>query len=785
MHLVFQGKELQLKTQIRIQPHKKLVFFIGVLISFLLVAINGINLIGIHGVNTSVLKLNYIAGIKSDALAMRNHVYRHFFLEKLENMDTQEQVVKDSASSLTSKIENFLKIASSDDRTHLETIKSRLEEYAKAHSKSLNLSKSFLKEDAISNESNEGEPLYQQLLESILTLQDKYSIRNPNELNEKIGSILLKSLLLGAFLSLFFLGLFHRMLIQRIYQILAAIKDIKEGKLGTTLKLKVADEISLVADGISAMSLSLKQKETDLLEYQTRLEEMVDEKTRDIRGILSNIRQGILAVRDGTGTVDEEHSAFLEELLERKDIKGNDIINLCFTQSTLGQDALDQLRNGFAFTVGEDEMAFEFNRDVFPREIQVKRGEKTTILEIDWNPITANGIIRKILVAIRDVTELQQLRLEAERKNAEFALIAEILNIPPEKFHNVIQSSKNLLLANCNLLESVEHLSDSSIDVLFRNMHTFKGLARTYKLSSLTSRIHEVEENYKVMKTGVQIPIPKLLKDIEELQDRVKVIQTLNEEKLGRKAVDSDKILLIDKQQIRDNLSHLQAIDLSNLNGGDRERIKVLRDLFGKMVYNPLQSVLQPQIESLREIAISLGKEPPNVVFQDEGMSINRNLHTLLSNVFSHLLRNSVDHGIEKPEVRLAKGKPAAGTLTFVIQSHFDQLTIVFSDDGRGLNLPKILEKAISKGIPEAQKFPITNFEVAHLILAPGFSTADKVTEISGRGVGMDAVRAYVEEFNGTFEIRIDHPESTEIRPVATQFVISLPGGNFERMDDL
>lgn len=751
--------------------------------TFLLVAINVINLFGIYGVNASVLKLNYISGIKSDALAMRNSIYRHFFLEKLDVMDKQEATVKESAAALNEKIDQFLKIGDPKDQENLEAVRARLAAYTMVYDKSLSLSKSFLKEDAISNESTQGEPAFQQLLESIIALQAKYSIHNPNELNDKIGSILLRSLFYGALMSLFFLILFDRAIIKRIYQILTTIKDIEEGRLGTTLKLKVADEISLVADGISAMSVSLKQKETDILKYQNGLEEMVEEKTRDIRAILSNIRQGILAIRDAEGTVAEEHSDYLEEMLDRKDIKGNNIVSLCFAKSSLGQDGIDQLRNAVAVTVGEDELAFDANYSLFPKQVQIQKADKTAMLEVDWNPILVNGTIKKILVAIRDVTELQQLKMESERRNAEFALIAEILNIPAEKFHNVIQSSQHLLRANRNLLEGSQSISDSAVDLLFRNMHTFKGLARVYKLGSLTNRIHEAEERYKAMKSGEKLPVSELLKDVADLEERVLTIQKLNEEKLGRKAIDSEKTLLIDKQQIQDNLSHLQAIDLSSLKGSDRERIKVLREIFSKMVYNPLQRVLQHQIEGLREIAISLGKEPPKAVFKDEGISINRNLHELLSNVFSHLLRNSIDHGIEKSEVRLAKGKEAAGTLSFIIYSHFDQLKIAYSDDGGGLNLPKILEKAKSLGLPAAQKDPLLAHDVAQMILAPGFSTADKVTDISGRGVGMDAVRAYVEEHHGTLEIKIDSPDSREIKPVSAQFIISLPGGNFERMD--
>jgi two-component system chemotaxis sensor kinase CheA len=110
-----------------------------------------------------------------------------------------------------------------------------------------------------------------------------------------------------------------------------------------------------------------------------------------------------------------------------------------------------------------------------------------------------------------------------------------------------------------------------------------------------------------------------------------------------------------------------------------------------------------------------------------------------------------VDHGIEKPEDRIAKGKPAQGTVTLSAQHQGGSIVIEVKDDGRGLNREKILAKAREKGIPVADE--MTDQEVWQLIFAPGFSTADAVTDVSGRGVGMDVVKKNITSLGGTVEL--------------------------------
>jgi two-component system chemotaxis sensor kinase CheA len=132
-----------------------------------------------------------------------------------------------------------------------------------------------------------------------------------------------------------------------------------------------------------------------------------------------------------------------------------------------------------------------------------------------------------------------------------------------------------------------------------------------------------------------------------------------------------------------------------------------------------------------------------------------------------HLVRNSLDHGVEMPEVRKAAGKPEVGTIHLNAYHQGGNIVIEITDDGAGLNAERILNKARERGLvgPDEQ---LTNERIHELIFAPGFSTADQVSDISGRGVGMDVVRRNIKELGGQVEIRSTHG-------VGTTFSIRLP----------
>jgi len=139
------------------------------------------------------------------------------------------------------------------------------------------------------------------------------------------------------------------------------------------------------------------------------------------------------------------------------------------------------------------------------------------------------------------------------------------------------------------------------------------------------------------------------------------------------------------------------------------------------------------------------------LVTQGEATELDKGLVEKITDPLTHLVRNSCDHGIESTEDRVAKGKPAHGTITLAASHQGGSILIEVRDDGRGLNRDKLITKARERGIDAPDS--MSDAEVWNLIFAPGFSTADVVTDVSGRGVGMDVVKKNIAALNGSVEI--------------------------------
>ena len=163
----------------------------------------------------------------------------------------------------------------------------------------------------------------------------------------------------------------------------------------------------------------------------------------------------------------------------------------------------------------------------------------------------------------------------------------------------------------------------------------------------------------------------------------------------------------------------------------------------------------------VRELCTELGKKI-DLVTDGADTELDRQLIEVLRDPMTHLIRNCADHGIETPDERVAAGKPEFGEIRVSASHEAGQITIDIFDDGRGLNLDKIKQKAIATGVAtEGQIAQMTMEEICHFIFAPGFSTAAKVTSVSGRGVGMDVVRSNIESIGGSVSLSTVPGKST------------------------
>jgi len=188
-----------------------------------------------------------------------------------------------------------------------------------------------------------------------------------------------------------------------------------------------------------------------------------------------------------------------------------------------------------------------------------------------------------------------------------------------------------------------------------------------------------------------------------------------------------------------------------------------LQDLIMGMRMLPISYVFDRYPKLVRDIAKKLGKKVKLDMTGGE-TKLDKNMIEMLADPMIHIMRNSLDHGIESPEDREQKGKDSSGTVTLKAYAESDRIVIEIIDDGAGINTERVAHKVLEKGLMSIEQIDaLTEDERAELVLLPGLSTAEEITEFSGRGVGMDVVKKSIEGFGGTIKIKTKANQGTVI----------------------
>jgi two-component system chemotaxis sensor kinase CheA len=193
---------------------------------------------------------------------------------------------------------------------------------------------------------------------------------------------------------------------------------------------------------------------------------------------------------------------------------------------------------------------------------------------------------------------------------------------------------------------------------------------------------------------------------------------------------------------------------------------KEIQDISMSLRMVPVKPTFQKMQRIVRDTALALNKDV-GITLAGEDTELDKTVLEKINDPLVHLIRNSVDHGIENQEIRIARNKPLKGSVTLSAFHQSGKLVIEVKDDGGGLDPEKLKKKAIEKGIIKASQV-LTEKECLNLIFAPGFSTKEQVTDVSGRGVGMDVVRSNIQELSG--EIQIESKVG-----IGSTFKINLP----------
>jgi two-component system, chemotaxis family, sensor kinase CheA len=238
-----------------------------------------------------------------------------------------------------------------------------------------------------------------------------------------------------------------------------------------------------------------------------------------------------------------------------------------------------------------------------------------------------------------------------------------------------------------------------------------------------------------------QAPAPQVETSVRVDTKRLDDIMNLvGELVLARNRLATLKATMADEDMAK-AVANLDVVTADLQNAVMKTRMQPIKKVFGRF----------PRV--VRDLARSLKKEI-NLEMVGEETDLDKNLVEALADPLVHLVRNAVDHGIESPEERVAAGKPRAGTVVLAAEQEGDHILLSIEDDGKGMDPAVLRAKAVEKGLMDAEAAArLDDKDAFNLIFAPGFSTKTEISDVSGRGVGMDVVKTRIGQLNGTVEI--------------------------------
>ncbi|MFT3985043.1 MAG: chemotaxis protein CheA [Lachnospiraceae bacterium] len=305
------------------------------------------------------------------------------------------------------------------------------------------------------------------------------------------------------------------------------------------------------------------------------------------------------------------------------------------------------------------------------------------------------------------------------------------------------------------------------VDQTLQELHEYlskTAFVREIELTEVTEEKFVREQKAKVQEC--QVIVPRLASEHEQLEQIQSECKSSHQSMISVDVGKLDKLMdlmgemVIAEAMVTQN-PDLQDLPLVNFYKSARQLKKItgeMQDMVMSIRMVPLSGSFRKMFRIVRDMNRRLDKEA-ELTLLGEGTEVDKNIIEHISDPLMHLVRNSVDHGIESTAERVAAGKPRAGRIVLEAKNAGSDVLIIVSDDGAGINKEKVLQRAMDHGMLNKQEGELSDREIYNLIFLPGFSTNDNVTEFSGRGVGMDVVVKNLETIGGS--VSVDSVEGT------------------------
>lgn len=490
--------------------------------------------------------------------------------------------------------------------------------------------------------------------------------------------------------------------------------------------------------------LELQKAQAELEKYSKNLEKMVEERTAEIRklntlmtALLDSLGQGFFAF-DRDGLCHDFSSKACDTVLEGRP-NGRPVWDVL----KLPPNKVEGFKK-WLFTLFADMLPFEDLAPLGPPSFPHGEGRH---IKLEYFPLTGEAGMEGVVVVASDITNLVEAQREAETEREHARLILNLLNKKQQLARFVRETQSFLRDLEANLAVDP---GAWSVDAIFRALHTIKGGAATYNVAATAKAAHEAENMLSAFKES---PMPDhadaLLARCREVRASFDGFLEETQRLLGPSAFSEERFVEMPLSELQVLCSRLEHWT----KGGD-----LARNLKAKYVFEPVARTFEAFNEVLGKVAESEGKKVDPLILKGGELAVFPDVYAGLFSTFVHAFRNAVDHGIETPAVRLERGKPEAGRIEVSFARDGGRFRIVVTDDGHGIDPAKIRARLAKNGRDASGE---SDEQVIQHVFDSSFSTRDMVTETSGRGVGMDAIRSAAEELGGTCVVRSETGRGT------------------------
>ncbi|MFW5871860.1 MAG: ATP-binding protein [bacterium] len=495
----------------------------------------------------------------------------------------------------------------------------------------------------------------------------------------------------------------------------------------------------------------LQKAQAELNEYSQNLEKMVQERTQElaasnrfIQAMVNSLNEGLF-VFNSENMVLDHYTRICEDIFETslKDKKIWEIFGV-------NEKEKNTIIN-WSSCLFDNLLPFEDAIVLGPSEIN-KEGK---IISLKYFPMMENEQLEGVVVVAEDVSEAMAIKKELEEMQTQAAMLMKIIK-NKDQFIRYARDSKTMVAKIVEQLQA--DLDVEKFHSLNRVLHTIKGSSSIFNISKLVEMAHNYEEEMSPYKDFLkeqeeedfllifQEQVPKIVENLHTLDHAMDEIYTEFDDIFGGAVFGNESKIEVDSQEL---------IQFS------RKLDKDLREDFkSKFIKRSAYTFVSAYELLVSQLAEKQEKLLAPIFWENEDVKLDPDRYADLFNSLVHYFRNMVDHGIEPPEKRKELGKDPEGKISVSFEvsdkgdeSFFNILSLKITDDGKGINPGIIREKLLEKGFDPKEVNAADDHQILQYIFEQGFSTASAVTDVSGRGIGMDAIKNCVTELGGSIYV--------------------------------